>query len=230
MCRIVKAIGFNSLWRKWIFECIFTLHVSVLINGLATTEFPTKGGLHQGNQLSLFLFIVAVEVLNLLLSKAEDLDFFQGISLFANGKPSPSGCGGVLRNFEGSLLGLFYGPLGYHDSNYAELMAILHALRLFSASQSIGAQLLVESNSKEALSWVSDVRQRPWKLWQIFNEIDYLSQTIGNVSYISVLREGNSFADSLGKLGLDRCSIFTALCSAFAAFLLLLCSANKVML
>ncbi|EOY20113.1 Uncharacterized protein TCM_045510 [Theobroma cacao] len=106
-------------------------------------------------------------------------------------------------------LGIF--PIGYHDSNYAELMAILHALRLFSASQYIGAQLLFESDSKVALSWVSDVRQRPWKLWQIFNEIDYLSQTIGNVSYINVLREGNSFADSLGKLGLDRCSMFTAL-------------------
>ncbi|EOY20115.1 Uncharacterized protein TCM_045512 [Theobroma cacao] len=91
----------------------------------------------------------------------------------------------------------------------------------------LDVELLFESDSKVALSWVSDVRQRPWKLWQIFNEIDYLSRTIGNVSYINVLREGNSFADSLGKLGLDRCSMFTALCSALTAFLLLLCSANK---
>ncbi|XWS44905.1 hypothetical protein CRYUN_Cryun15aG0090000 [Craigia yunnanensis] len=52
----------------------------------------------------------------------------------AFGKPGPTGCGGLLHNEMGSILALFYGPLGIMDSNVAEVMAIKVALGIFVRS------------------------------------------------------------------------------------------------
>ncbi|EOY04008.1 Uncharacterized protein TCM_019268 [Theobroma cacao] len=74
----------------------------------------------------------------------------------AKGKPGPSGCGRVLRNLKGILLGIFFGLFGYQDSNYTKTMAILHAL-LLSSPLYISAKGIIESDSKLTLSWVNNV-------------------------------------------------------------------------
>ncbi|XVF29209.1 hypothetical protein REPUB_Repub15cG0100900 [Reevesia pubescens] len=51
---------------------------------------------------------------------------------------------------------------------------------------------------------------RPWKDWRIFANIDYWSETIGDVQFSHVSRKANSFADSLAKMGEDHSKLFTA--------------------
>ncbi|EOY10058.1 Uncharacterized protein TCM_025446 [Theobroma cacao] len=81
-----------------------------------------------------------------------------------------------------------------------------HALRIFSSSHFMDFNLIIQSDSKVGLSWVTNNSQRPWEYWQIFNEMDALSHMIGNITFIHVPREGNSLA----KLGVDRSSTFSA--------------------
>ncbi|EOY05520.1 Uncharacterized protein TCM_020504 [Theobroma cacao] len=129
----------------------------------------------------------------------------------ARRKPRPAGCGGALRNSEGFLVGVFFGPLGVQDSNFAEIMAIKHALHLFSFSPyATTNKLLIEFDSKIALSWILHPSKRPWDKWMLFNDIDSLILQLKEVSFQHTLREGNSFADSLAKYGVDKESMFSA--------------------
>ncbi|GJU07170.1 hypothetical protein Tco_1123600 [Tanacetum coccineum] len=53
----------------------------VLVNGSSTKEFKIKRGLHQGDSLSPFLFILAVEALNVGLLEASNINIFKGIKV-----------------------------------------------------------------------------------------------------------------------------------------------------
>jgi len=69
---IMSQMGFPTLWRKWMKECIGTASTSVLVNGSPTAEFPLKRGLRQGDPLSPFLFLLAAEGLNVLMKAVVD--------------------------------------------------------------------------------------------------------------------------------------------------------------
>ncbi|XVF29871.1 hypothetical protein REPUB_Repub16aG0007700 [Reevesia pubescens] len=66
----------------------------------------------------------------------------------------------------------------------------------------------MESDSLSAVSWVCNKGSRPWKAWRLFANIDHCCDLIGTVDFVYVLREANSFADSLAKLGLLDFFIF----------------------
>ncbi|XP_049344154.1 uncharacterized protein LOC125808498 [Solanum verrucosum] len=57
---------------------------SVLINRSPTGFFSTKKGLRQGDPLSPFLFILAIEGLSQLLTKAKELQWIQGFQVGSN--------------------------------------------------------------------------------------------------------------------------------------------------
>jgi len=64
---VMVKMGFPTLWRKWIKECVGTATASVLVNGSPTYEFSLGRGLRQRDPLSPFLFILAVEGFNVLM-------------------------------------------------------------------------------------------------------------------------------------------------------------------
>lgn len=75
---VMANMNFPKLWRKWIYECIGTAAASVLVNGCPMEEFPIERGLCQGDPLSPFLFLLAVEGFNVLMNAVVGAEMFRG--------------------------------------------------------------------------------------------------------------------------------------------------------
>lgn len=62
-------MGFDSRWIEMIKACLHSSTDSVLTNGSLTAEFNFQRGLRQGDPLTPFLFILAMEGLHIMISK-----------------------------------------------------------------------------------------------------------------------------------------------------------------
>ena len=65
------------------------------------------------------------------------------------------------------------------DSNEAEVLAILEALKIFSCS--FKGRLIVESDSSNGISWVMRLVVKPWKFQPFLNEIQELASSLSVV-------------------------------------------------
>jgi len=73
---VMKKMNFPVLRRKWMSECVGTGTASVLVNDSPTNEFPLEHGLRQGDPLSPFLFLLAVEGFHVLMQSLVEADLF----------------------------------------------------------------------------------------------------------------------------------------------------------
>lgn len=73
--------------------------------------------------------------------------------------PSGHWRGGVLHNEEGATLCVFFKQVSAKDSNGVKVMKILEVLRIYSTSHQ--ARLLTESDSFNAILWMSSNASRP---------------------------------------------------------------------
>lgn len=81
------------------------------------------------------------------------------------GKLGPAGIGGFLQNSRGDELVVSSKFLHLKDSNDVEVLAILGAVQIFSGS--FKGQLVVESDSLNAIIWGVQPCFKPWK-FQVF--------------------------------------------------------------
>ena len=107
------------------------------------------------------------------------------------------------------MLALFSKHVGCMESNEAEVLAILEAIPIFSSS-SFPSSLVAESDSHNAISWVSSSTMFPWRFQFYAIEIRDLSSMI-QVVFKHVGRSANGFTDSLAKLGVDISSDLVAI-------------------
>ncbi|GJZ84431.1 putative RNA-directed DNA polymerase, eukaryota, reverse transcriptase zinc-binding domain protein [Tanacetum coccineum] len=70
---VMDKIGFGCRWSPWIKGCLRNARASVLVNGSPTKEFEIFRGLRQGDPLSHFLFILAMEGLHAFICKAMNM-------------------------------------------------------------------------------------------------------------------------------------------------------------
>ncbi|GKD13922.1 RNA-directed DNA polymerase, eukaryota, reverse transcriptase zinc-binding domain protein [Tanacetum coccineum] len=61
---VMAKMGFGFKWRMWIKGCLLNACASILVNGVLTEEFEICRDLRQGDPLSSFLFILAMEGLH----------------------------------------------------------------------------------------------------------------------------------------------------------------------
>ncbi|KAK8614989.1 hypothetical protein V6N13_068775 [Hibiscus sabdariffa] len=90
-----------------------------------------------------------------------------------------AGCGGYLKEVSGNIRGIFSCPLDALGSEYAELMAIYIGLTLVREANWFGHQaIVVESDAKVVLGWISTKEQRHCRWWKIFYELDWVDSAL----------------------------------------------------
>ena len=82
-------------------------------------------------------------------SSASELKF--NVDGTARGKPGLTGIDGVLRNSEGIVLAVFSKHVGCMESNEGEVLAIVHAIRMY-VSSSFQSRLVMESDPLNTIS------------------------------------------------------------------------------
>ena len=73
----MEELGFGPKWRRWIEGCQSNARASILVNGVPTDEFEMGRGLRQGDPMSPFLFILAIEGFHAVLQKAVQVEVFK---------------------------------------------------------------------------------------------------------------------------------------------------------
>ncbi|CAI0459151.1 unnamed protein product, partial [Linum tenue] len=75
---IVRSMGFNQKFHKWIKGIVSQSKLSVLVNGEATGFFSMERGLEQGDSLSPFLFNLVMDILAFMLDAANAAGLLSG--------------------------------------------------------------------------------------------------------------------------------------------------------
>ncbi|XP_026445199.1 uncharacterized protein LOC113345732 [Papaver somniferum] len=75
---MLRKIGFHVKFCKLVEQCISTSKISILLNGSPTEEFYHTRGIRQGDSLSPYMFIIAMEFLSRLLTNAANNHVISG--------------------------------------------------------------------------------------------------------------------------------------------------------
>jgi ribonuclease HI len=127
------------------------------------------------------------------------------------GKSGPSGIGGVLRNHNGIILGIFSLSVGILDSNVVELKAVVKAIELSASNCRLHHKhIIIESDSANVISWMNSPHNRPWRHHNLFSSIQRAASCFGSLTFTHSLRESNHMADHMAKQGVFRNTEFVA--------------------
>ena len=74
-------MGFPDRWIGWVMGCVTTPFFSILIKGKPYGNINPSKGIHQGDPLSPYLFLLCVEVLTSLLTTVEHEGRINGVSV-----------------------------------------------------------------------------------------------------------------------------------------------------
>lgn len=81
---VMSQMGFGVKWRRWMFSCFSSARLSVLVNVNPTEEFSMERRLRQSDPFSPFLFIIAIEALNVMMVEAIKKGLYQGFQVGTN--------------------------------------------------------------------------------------------------------------------------------------------------
>ena len=73
----MEHMGFPSKWLSWVSSILNSGSSAVLLNAVPGKKFKCKRGVRQGDPLSPLLFVLAAELLQILLNKASSLSLLR---------------------------------------------------------------------------------------------------------------------------------------------------------
>jgi hypothetical protein len=74
---MMQQMGFNDKWISWTSSILGSASTSVLLNGVPGKNLVCKRGVRQGDHLSPLLFVMATDLLECIINKANDLGLLQ---------------------------------------------------------------------------------------------------------------------------------------------------------
>ncbi|KAJ9676313.1 hypothetical protein PVL29_025036 [Vitis rotundifolia] len=80
-------MGYGSKWLRWMWSCLSSAKFSVLVNEVSAGFFPSTKGLRQGDPLSPYLFVMGMEVLDVLIRRAVEGGFLSGCNIRGGRRP-----------------------------------------------------------------------------------------------------------------------------------------------
>ena len=81
---VIRRVGFTERWITLLMLYVKTISYSILVNGEPKWMIYLTRGIHQGDPLSPFLFLLCIEGLNGLINKAADKGDIKGYALCGN--------------------------------------------------------------------------------------------------------------------------------------------------
>nr|KYP61053.1 Putative ribonuclease H protein At1g65750 family [Cajanus cajan] len=134
-----------------------------------------------------------------------------------------------MRDSAGRFVLAYSGRLGHVSTVEAELLAILHGLRIIR-SHNVNARVQVESDSSMAVDLISDGCPRHHSCFNIIEEIKSLCFQLNIISCSHIFREANRVADALAKnmiLSKENIIVFNAPPNCIQELLLIDMSASS---
>lgn len=81
---MMERMGFGSKWMGWMESLVLNSTFSILVNGSPTKDFLVSKGIRQGDPLPPFIFLLVVEGLASMMSRASNLGEFSGFQVNDN--------------------------------------------------------------------------------------------------------------------------------------------------
>ncbi|KAJ0575090.1 putative RNA-directed DNA polymerase [Helianthus annuus] len=82
---ILDQMGFPSKWCLWVKGILHSARSAILVNGSPTFDFQCQKGVRQGDPISPFLFLIAMEAFSCLIRNACDLGEIKDLRVFGGG-------------------------------------------------------------------------------------------------------------------------------------------------
>ncbi|RVW15454.1 putative ribonuclease H protein [Vitis vinifera] len=78
---VLQKMGFGNKWVGWMWSCVSSAKFSILVNGVSAGFFPSSRGLRQGDPLSPYLFVMGMEILDVLIRRAVEGGYLSGCNI-----------------------------------------------------------------------------------------------------------------------------------------------------
>jgi hypothetical protein len=77
---VLRQMGFGPLFRKWVALLLYTANTKIIVNGVPGMRIQHARGLRQGDPTSPMLFVIGMEVLTAMVTKAANEQIWRNLT------------------------------------------------------------------------------------------------------------------------------------------------------